>query len=128
MNRSYSASKAILLLTIFTGADSFRLVGWGPIMILFCVYLCRLVQHDIVTCRAAVRDEDKELCIDTMFLEPFAANTRSHWMFIGEIYFESNDSLPILKARTAACMNDLNFDLFSKALAIRRKHLSGTRR
>ena len=69
-----------------------------------------------------IADNDHSLHVDTNLIEPFNATVDSHWMFIGEITVDSA-SLLCLRARIAACIDNLDFPLFKKALEMRRTYL-----
>ena len=85
------------------------------------------MECDYVNCRAIIRDSDRDLCVDTTFVQPFNAEVNSSWMFIGEIHFD-NGSLPLLHARASSCWNQINLDVYANALALRRRFLHRTKK
>lgn len=82
----------------------------------------RIQSINLETCQVYIKDVDQVLLVDVQFIDPFIAAVNCYWFFFGEICTSCNSQL-YLRARTGACIDDLDFSCFKKALAVQRSYL-----
>lgn len=86
----------------------------------------RLVEHKVGEKLAKILDRNKDFClwINTELIEPIIYPMGAAIQFVGEIEWRENldPLLPLLKARTVRCVDNLDLILYEKALAIQRNY------
>ncbi|CAB4041928.1 CST complex subunit TEN1-like [Paramuricea clavata] len=84
----------------------------------------KVISHDIHTQQAIVMDDAGEkLSVNTANIEPYGFTLGLYYNLIGDMV-KSEKSIMTLQVRTVTCIDELDIDLFVKALELRRKFLN----
>ena len=83
-----------------------------------------MISHDIHTQQAIVMDDAGEkLFVNTANIEPYGFTLGLYYNLIGDMV-KNEKSIMTLQVRTVTCIDELDIDLFVKALELRRKFLN----
>lgn len=88
----------------------------------------RLVEYKVDESLVKILDRNKEFCfwIDAERIEPFTLPLGATVQLVGEIEWRENQNeniVPLLKARTIRCVDNLDLIRYEKALEIQRNYL-----
>ena len=85
-------------------------------------YISRVTSHNVHARQVVIVDGGEEFLVDTVLIEPYDFTPGYLYIFTG-ILAKNAQSRMTLKARTVACANGLDIDIFVKVLEQRRKFL-----